>query len=92
MSKQLALLGDGDAVVTTGPGVDAEAGVTEGTAVAAGTDGMAPAVAAGVAPAVVAGVGVGVTLPFASCNPEGRVTAGMAAEVLSGDGGMVPGA
>ena len=39
--------------------------------------------------AVAAGVGVGAA-PV-SCSPAGRVGAGVAAGVLTGDGGVVPG-
>lgn len=75
MSKQLALPSEGAAAAAVGTGVDEEAGVVTGTAVGA---------------AVAAGVGVGVTRPPVSCRPEGRVGAGVAAIVLTGDEGTVP--
>ena len=100
MSEQLTPLpGEGEPAV--GAGVDSEAGVVTGevlgvawgTAVVVGTagdaTGEAPAVAVGAA--VAAGVGVGVIPVPVSCSPEGRVGAGVAAVVVTGDEGTAPG-
>ena len=102
MSEQLTpLAGRGEPAAAVGTGGVSEAGVGAGevlavawgTAVVVGTGGdvtgEAPAVAVGAGEA--AGVGVGVAPAPVSCSPEGRVGAGVAAVVVTGDEGTVPG-
>ena len=64
-----------------------------GTAVVVGTDGdvAGEATAVAVGAAVAAGVGMGVIPVPVSCSPEGRVGAGVAAVVVTGDEGTTPG-